>query len=286
MSKVLLLEFNEICPPLLKRWMEHGKLPNFSALHYSSQVFTTMADVSEPDYLEPWIQWYSIHTGLPYDDHRVFYLTDGPKAEHSDIWRCLAGLGKSVMNCGSMNARALAGTGVFYLPDPWCNNEPAWPTEIEVFKTVMAKLVQESTRGVALAVNEWLPFMTFLLRHGLAADTVRAVLTQVSSERLSQADVKWRLGSAGGSPDVRFVPALLSSNAPRFLRPSSSIAPLICNTHIGVTWTPTRFRSSPQRTRLRAMVTRCCLGIGGWPPCCGVSLLWRSRIPPSSCARH
>ena len=89
--------------------------------------------------------------------------------------------------------RALAGTGVFYLPDPWCNNEPAWPTEIEVFKTVMAKLVQESTRGVALAVNEWLPFMTSLLRHGLAADTVRAVLTQLSSERLSQVALAERL---------------------------------------------------------------------------------------------
>jgi hypothetical protein len=68
MSKVLLLEFNEICPPLLKRWMEQGKLPNFSALHYSSQVFTSVADASEPDYLEPWIQWYSIHTGLSYDE--------------------------------------------------------------------------------------------------------------------------------------------------------------------------------------------------------------------------
>ena len=79
MSKVLLLEFNEICPPLLKRWMEQGKLPNFSALHYSSQVFTSIADVSEPDCLEPWIQWYSIHTGLPYDEHRVFCLTDAPK---------------------------------------------------------------------------------------------------------------------------------------------------------------------------------------------------------------
>ena len=192
MSKILLLEFNEICPPLLKRWMDQGKLPNFSALYNSSQAFTTLADVSEPDYLEPWIQWYSIHTGLPYDEHKVFYLTDGPKTDHPDIWRRLDGLGKSVMNCGSMNARALAGAGVFYLPDPWCNNEPAWPTEIEVFKTVMAKLVQESTRGMALGVNEWLTFVTFLLRHGLAADTVRAILAQLGSELLSQADVKWR----------------------------------------------------------------------------------------------
>jgi hypothetical protein len=192
MSKVLLLEFNEICPSLLKRWMDQGKLPNFSAFYQSSQVFTSIADVSDPDYLEPWIQWYSIHTGLAYDEHKVFYLTDGPKADHPDIWRILDGLGKSVMNCGSMNARALAGSNVFYLPDPWCSNEPAWPSEIEVFKTVMAKLVQESTRGVALTVNELLPFVTFLIGHGLTPDTIRAILAQLGSERLSQTDVKWR----------------------------------------------------------------------------------------------
>jgi hypothetical protein len=192
MSKVLLLEFNEICPSLLKRWMGQGKLPNFSALYQSSQVFTSIADVSDPDYLEPWIQWYSIHTGLPYDEHKVFYLTDGPKADHPDIWHRLDGLGKSVMNCSSMNARALAGSNVFYLPDPWCSNEPEWPSEIEIFKTVMAKLVQESTRGVALGVNELLPFVTFLIGHGLAPDTIRAILAQLGSERLSQADVKWR----------------------------------------------------------------------------------------------
>jgi len=192
MSKILLLEFNEICPSLLNRWMDQGKLPNFLTLYHSSQVFTSIADVSDPDYLEPWIQWYSIHTGLPYDEHKVFYLTDGPKANHSDIWRRLDQLGKSVMNCGSMNARALAGSNVFYLPDPWCSNEPAWPSEIELFKTVMAKLVQENTRGVALTVDELLPFVTFLIRRGLGADTIRAILAQLGSERFSQADVKWR----------------------------------------------------------------------------------------------
>jgi hypothetical protein len=44
---------------------------------------------------------------------------------------------------------------------------------------------------VALAANEWLPFMTWL-RHGLAADTVRAILMQLGSERLSQPDIKWQ----------------------------------------------------------------------------------------------
>ncbi len=35
--------------------MAQGKLANFTALYNSSQVFTSIADVSEPDYLEPWI---------------------------------------------------------------------------------------------------------------------------------------------------------------------------------------------------------------------------------------
>src|SRR5713101_5598101 len=192
MGKILLLEFNEICPLLLEKWMGEGKLPNFADFHKSAQVFTTIADVSDPDFLEPWIQWYSIHTGLPCEEHKIFHLTDGPKAEHPDIWRRLHALGKSVMNCGSMNARALAGDGVFYLPDPWCSKEPAFPSEIEVFKNVMAKLVQESTRGLAVAASDLLPFLTFLMRHGLAADTIRAILTQLGSERLRQTDVKWR----------------------------------------------------------------------------------------------
>src|SRR5690242_7394242 len=85
MRKVLLLEFNEICPPLLDRWMAAGKLVNFARFYSSAQVFTTIADVSDPDCLEPWIQWYSIHTGLPYDEHKICHLTDGPKADHPDI---------------------------------------------------------------------------------------------------------------------------------------------------------------------------------------------------------
>src|SRR5271155_1660380 len=109
MYKVLLLEFNEICPPLLDRWMGEGKLPNFAALHRASQVFTTVADELDPENLEPWIQWYSIHTGLPYSQHKVFHLTDGPKRGHVDVWQELQKLDKSVMNCSSMNARAISG---------------------------------------------------------------------------------------------------------------------------------------------------------------------------------
>lgn len=105
----------------------------------------------------------------------------------------------------------------------------------------MAKLVQESTRGVALGVKEWLPFATFLLRHGLAADTVRAILAQLGSERLSHADVKWRRVALADRLQFDLFRHYYRRMRP-ILRPSSSIAPPICNMHIGVTWTLTHFR--------------------------------------------
>jgi hypothetical protein len=53
MQKVLLLEFNEICPALSEKWMGEGRLPHFSSFHRFSQEFTTIADVSDPEFLEP-----------------------------------------------------------------------------------------------------------------------------------------------------------------------------------------------------------------------------------------
>ena len=74
----------------MEKWIASGDLPNFRKLRDQSQVFTTNADVDTAEHLEPWIQWYSMHTGLPYDVHGVYHLTDGPKANYEDIWQILS----------------------------------------------------------------------------------------------------------------------------------------------------------------------------------------------------
>jgi hypothetical protein len=193
MHKVLMLEFNEICPPLLERWMGEGKLPNFTAFYRASQAFTSVADEVDPANLEPWIQWYSIHTGLPYSQHKIFHLTDGPKGGHADLWQELAKLDKSVMNCSSMNARAISGSRTFYLPDPWCAAEPAYPAALEKFKAVVCRSVQEYSRGItAVPPLELAAFLLFLAGHGLSAPTVAAILRQFFLERIAQKDLAWQ----------------------------------------------------------------------------------------------
>jgi hypothetical protein len=193
LSKILMLEFNEICPPLIERWMREGLLPGFAEFHRTSQVFTTLADEVDPANLDPWIQWYSIHTGLPFREHRVFHLTDGPKANHDDLWHELRSVGKTVMNCGSMNARSIAGPGTFYLPDPWCASEPAFPPELEVYSKTVSRAVQEYSRQSAISsVAELAAFSAFLLTHGLSPHTVTMICRQLIGERLSKSDRHWQ----------------------------------------------------------------------------------------------
>lgn len=193
LPKILMLEFNEICPSLIERWMGEGLLPGFTEFYRASQVFTTFADEVDPVNLEPWIQWYSIHTGLPYREHQVFHLTDGPKADHPDLWHELRSVGKTVMNCGSMNARSIAGPGAFYLPDPWCASEPAFPPELQVYSEFVSRAVLEYSRQSAISsVAELAAFSTFLLAHGLSPHTVAMICRHLVGERLSKTDRHWQ----------------------------------------------------------------------------------------------
>ena len=72
-NRMLILEFNELCPRLLARFMDEGRLPNFSRLHCASHVYTT---TTNDEHLEPWIQWVNFHHGLPEARHRVFDLDE------------------------------------------------------------------------------------------------------------------------------------------------------------------------------------------------------------------
>lgn len=182
--RVICIEFNELCPRLLESWMAEGKLPNFKRFYDASQVLTGLADVTDEKFLEPWIQWYSLHTGLSYDQHGVFHLTDGPAAGHTDIWHALLDAGLTVGNCAGMNAGAFAKPGSFYLPDPWCSTEPPYPPELAAYQRVVVTKVQEnSNSGTTLSRKDYANFVSFLVRNGLRSTTVLAVVEQLMAER-------------------------------------------------------------------------------------------------------
>ncbi|WP_149541341.1 alkaline phosphatase family protein [Siccirubricoccus phaeus] len=190
--RLILVEFNELCPGLLDRWMAEGRLPNFRRFHDSAQVLTGTADVTEQQFLEPWIQWYSLHTGLGYDQHKVFHLTDGPRAGFTDIWHALLAAGHSVGNFAGMNAGAFAAPGSFYLPDPWCSTEPPYPAELATYQRIVVTKVQENSNATAsVGGTDYARFLSFLAMNGLRGGTLMAIGRQLLAE-LSNRQAGWK----------------------------------------------------------------------------------------------
>ena len=182
--RIISLELNELCPSLLERWMADGSLPNFKRLYDRSQVYRTEADVDAPDQLEPWIQWYSIHTGLAYPQHGVFHLTDGRRAGHDDIWRLLIAAGRTAFSFASMNVRPFAAPGSIYVGDPWIEDGDAHPAELNVYNRFVGHNVREYTNKAPLSRADYAAFLRFLLTHGLSARTAWQTIRQLAHERL------------------------------------------------------------------------------------------------------
>jgi len=180
---VILLEFNELCPPLMSRFMSEGKLPNFQKLYGEAQVYVTEAEEKAP-FLEPWIQWVTVHSGLSYREHRIFHLADGHTLNQKCLWDVLSEHGQRVWVCGSMNVRYDQPINGLVLPDPWSTEvAPSDPRLTPYFKFVQRNVLEYTNESVPLSAADYARFVTFMATHGLSFGTVRDIAEQLLAER-------------------------------------------------------------------------------------------------------
>jgi hypothetical protein len=191
--KIIFAEFNELCPWLLDAWMGEGKLPNFKRLYDRSTVFETQADVGDSLNLEPWIQWYSLHTGLAFDQHQVFHLTEGAAAGHDDLWRVIHGGGRKVGCFASMNSRPFDFADSFFVADPWSEMGNAAPAKLNIYNRFIGHNVREySNPDQRLSLSDYARFLSFMFRHGLAPKTVMKIIRQLASERFGDKRLSYK----------------------------------------------------------------------------------------------
>ena len=189
-SSVVLLEFNELTPSLMERFIAEGCLPNFKALHDESEIYATEAGEKYP-YLEPWIQWVTVHSGLNYDQHGVFHLDHGRDLARPCVWDLLSERNLRVWLCDSMNVSYRAPINGYVLPDPWSSNIPPFPESLAPYHRFIQAHVQEYTNDrVPLRPTDYLKFLAFMVRHGLSPSTVAAIVEQLASERTGR--YRWR----------------------------------------------------------------------------------------------
>lgn len=137
-SMLLLLEFNEVNFDFVSKYADQGHLPNFKSLLGRHGFAETTSEI-EYHKLEPWIQWVTAHTGLPFSEHQVFRLGDIVSSDFEQIWEQLARTGLRVGAISPMNAKCRMDNAAFFIPDPWT------PTNIiadPVVKRLFAAIVQ------------------------------------------------------------------------------------------------------------------------------------------------
>lgn len=191
-KSVILLELNELSPSLMARFIQQGKLPNFQRFYQESAVYTTDAEETPP-YLEPWIQWVTVHTGLTYQKHQIFLLDDGHKLQFPSLWDTLSAAGYRVWVCGSMNTRYDMPLNGALLPDYWTTQQDPYPKqELWPFFNFVRRQVQEHTNdSVPLSWQDYWQFLSFMATHGLSKATMSSIIQQLLKERRTR-QYRWQ----------------------------------------------------------------------------------------------
>ena len=131
MKKIIFLELNEFNDALLRKASAAMNLKNIQRMLLLNHSTISTDDTYESDFLEPWVQWVSVHTGKPSSEHQIKHLGDIPHLGTKQIWEDLADKGISSGIWGAMNASRNGADGCkFFLPDPWTASEIAYPGEL------------------------------------------------------------------------------------------------------------------------------------------------------------
>jgi len=182
-ARVVLIEFNELSPILMDRFISEGHLPNLKRLRDQSEVCLSVAEEREPN-LDPWIQWVNVHTGLSFAEHGIGNLSEGHKLRQKPVWSLISQAGRPVWVCGSMNVQYDEGVRGYILPDPWATDCPPYPAELNpYFNFIQRNVVDYTNTKVRLTRSDYLNFVRFMLRHGLSLFTIQTTLGQLFSEK-------------------------------------------------------------------------------------------------------
>ncbi|OQW50274.1 MAG: hypothetical protein A4S09_00330 [Proteobacteria bacterium SG_bin7] len=130
MKKVVIVELNEFNEDLARLMAERHDLKNLKKIFSMKHARTQTDDSDDNDTLDPWVQWVSIHTGVPYAKHRIKRLGDVPDLSQPVIWKTLSDKGITSGVWGVLNGEREGENCRFFLPDPWTYSEPGFPAEL------------------------------------------------------------------------------------------------------------------------------------------------------------
>ncbi|MFL2486493.1 MAG: hypothetical protein ACJ0GO_04115 [Gammaproteobacteria bacterium] len=145
--KLLLVGLNELNFDLLKKYTDkyQGKFKYIEKLLQLKQF--NLETEEEYKNLEPWIQWYSIHTGKKFEDHKVFRLGDAVEKDDQQIYELLEQRGKNVGAVSPMNALNKLKKPAYFIPDPWTETETDGSLFSKKYHEAISQTINDNSKG-------------------------------------------------------------------------------------------------------------------------------------------
>ena len=104
-KNVLVVELNEFNVDLMTATLEKHDFPFLRrAFQFTKSNYRTQ-DRYNSGFLEPWVQWVSVHSGVPSFVHGIKHLGDVPHLDVEQCWETLSREGITTGVWGVMNGQ-------------------------------------------------------------------------------------------------------------------------------------------------------------------------------------
>lgn len=190
--KVVLLEFNEITWSLIDPMIENGCMPNLARMR---QEGTWAAPISndQPPYLDPWITWVTVHSGVDCNVHMARILEQSADTIRSKrSWDYAIDAGRTVGIFGSISSFPPRPVKGFWIPAPFAPSSETFPPELQPIQDLNRKYTQIHNRvGGQESFSDMLRLGLRLLKLGLKPSTATRLAWQLMDEHF-RGYISWK----------------------------------------------------------------------------------------------
>jgi hypothetical protein len=195
MSKVLLLEFNEINWRVIDTLIaQRGEsfLPNFMRLRQQG-AWGVQSAIERTTLLDPWITWVTLHTGVPPEVHGASVLEqDSDTIKAKRTWQYASDAGLSVGIFGSISAYPPVPVKGFMVPGPFAPGNETFPPSLMPVQALNRGYTQvHAGAQKAPGLGDNIKTAASLFRLGLKPSTLFKIAGQLVMER-TKPDSRWK----------------------------------------------------------------------------------------------
>jgi hypothetical protein len=184
--EVILYELNEVPWEIVDHYARVRTSSRLAALLPRARCQTTVNE--DPNHLQPWRTWPTLHTGLYSDDHNSFELGQDPATFRGrTIWDVAEAEGLPIGVFGALQSWPAHPPrhGGFYVPDTFSRTAEAYPASMRRFQAFNLAMTREQgfSSDAPLNAGQMAAAGADLVLRGLTPASVARIVRQLARER-------------------------------------------------------------------------------------------------------